>query len=187
MTLAIADVPLFAQQFYFMRHGESAANLNDTIAGSLDVALTECGHQQAMAAAKLLKSVGIATIYSSALSRARDTAGHLERTLGLPVTTIVELAERNWGVLEGTPRALRAKGTTPPGGETPQQYMDRVLQGLAKINPRGKVLIVAHSGVFRVLCRTLGLNEPDAPYRNAQPVRFEPPAEPGGAWRLESL
>ncbi|MEO8442074.1 MAG: hypothetical protein ABI547_06270 [Betaproteobacteria bacterium] len=44
-----------------------------------------------------------------------------------------------------------------------------------------------HSGVFRVLCRTLGLNEPDAPYRNAQPVRFEPPAEPGSGWRRESL
>jgi probable phosphoglycerate mutase len=184
MTVTVADIPLFARPFYFMRHGESEANLADTIAGSLDVALTELGHRQASAAAALLKPVGITAIYSSALKRAHDTAAHVGVALDLPVITIAELAERSWGELEGQPRSGRMHGSTPPGAETPQEYMQRVLQGLAKIDARGLPLIVAHSGVFRVLCRTLNLHEPDAPYANAQPVRVTPA---GGAWKLESL
>ena len=187
MTLSSADIPLFTRPFYFMRHGESEANLGDTIAGSLDVALTERGHQQAIAAAAALRPLGITAIYSSALARARDTAAHAGSALGLPVTTIAELAERSWGELEGKPRATRVRGVTPPGAETPEQYMQRVLRGLVQVDPRGKPLIVAHSGVFRVLCRTLGLKEPDAPYSNARPVRFFPPAAPAGAWRIEPL
>lgn len=187
MTLSAADVALFRQPFVFMRHGESEGNLNDTVAGSLDVALTARGRAQAQAAADMLKSAGITAIYSSALARARDTAAPAAHALGLPVTPIAELAERSWGVLEGQPRRLRVKGETPPGGETPEQYMQRVLRGFARIEARGLPLIVAHSGVFRVLCRALGIAEPEAPYHNAQPVRFVPPAAAAGAWRIEPL
>lgn len=181
------DIPLFAHPFCFMRHGESASNVLETIAGSLDVALTERGHQQAQAAAARLKAAGITAIYSSALRRARDTAAHVGQALDLPVAIIAELAERHWGELEGQPRAARVRGITPAGAETTQQFNERVLQGLASIEARGNPLIVAHSGVFRILCRAFDLTEPEAPYANAQPLRFLPPAVPGGAWRMQPL
>ena len=71
MTLTAANVALFRQPFIFMRHGESEANLADTMAGSLDVALTSRGRAQAETAAALLKDSGVSAIFSSTLSRAR--------------------------------------------------------------------------------------------------------------------
>jgi probable phosphoglycerate mutase len=179
-------ISLLSRPFYFVRHGESESNLSKTIAGSIDAALTELGHRQAQATAVLLKPVGVTAIYSSALRRARDTADHIASALALPVTVISELAERNWGALEGQPQSLRVREVAPPGAETPEQFTQRVLRGLARINT-GVPLIVAHSGVHRVLCRILGVDAPEAPVANAHPVRFVPSAQPGGAWRMETL
>ncbi|NBR27045.1 MAG: histidine phosphatase family protein [Betaproteobacteria bacterium] len=179
MTITTADVALFGRPFIFMRHGESEANVADTLAGSLDVALTALGHQQAKAAAALLVDSGISAIYSSTLTRARDTAEYVAVALKLPVSQIAELGERNWGAMEGQPRAHLNREQTPAGGESPQQFAERVLRGCAQIEARGLPLLVAHSGVFRVLCRALGLFEPDQPYFNAAPVHIAPA---GSGW-----
>lgn len=184
MTITTADVALFGRPFLFMRHGESEANVADTLAGSLDVALTALGHQQAKAAAALLVDSGISAIYSSTLARARDTAEYVAVALNLPVSQIAELGERNWGAMEGQPRAHLNREQTPAGGESPQQFAERVLRGCAQIEARGLPLLVAHSSVFRVLCRTLGLFEPDQPYFNAAPVHIAP-AENG--WRMAPI
>ena len=184
MTLHAADIALFRQPFVFMRHGESVANLADTMAGSLDVALTARGHAQARAAAALLAGSGVSAIYSSTLSRARDTAAYAATALGLPIIEIAELCERNWGVAEGRPRAQIRRDLTPEGGETPPQFADRVLRGCAQVAAQGLPLLVAHSGVFRVLCRTLELEEPDQPYFNAAPVRIAPA---GSGWQMAPL
>ena len=59
-----------------------------------------------------------------------------------------------------------------------------MLSGLARID--GEVpLVVAHSGVFRVLCRTLEIVETEGPVSNALPLRFVPLAESG--WKLEDV
>ena len=179
------SIPLLTQPFYFVRHGESVSNLDKIVAGSLDVALTARGHEQAQATAAAIEHLGITAIYSSALSRARDTAGYISRVLALPVTIIPELGERNWGELEGQPLALRVRGLIPNGAETPDQFMRRVLRGLAKVEPSDKPLIVSHSGVFRVLCRIFGIVETEAPVANAQPLRFVPACQPDHPWRME--
>jgi 2,3-bisphosphoglycerate-dependent phosphoglycerate mutase len=180
-------IPLLTRPFYFVRHGETVSNLSGTIAGSADVPLTARGRLQAQAAAARLTTAGITAIYSSALARARDTADCIARAVDLPVTSIPELAERNWGELEGAPRASRVRGITPKGAETPDQFMQRVLRGLAQINSGGLPLVVAHSGVFRVLCRVLGIVESEAPVANASPIRFLPPAQSHLAWHIEML
>jgi len=46
-------------------------------------------------------------------------------------------------------------------------------------------LIVAHSGVFRVLCHTLNIVQTEGPVANALPLRFVPLA--AGAWKLEDV
>lgn len=181
MTITAADIALFRRPFIFMRHGESEANLADTMAGSLDVALTARGHAQAQTAAALLAGSRISAIYSSTLSRARDTATYVAVLLDLPVIEIAEIGERNWGEAEGKPRAQIRRDLTPAGGETPQQFAERVLHGCAQVDAHGLPLLVAHAGVFRVLCRTLGLIEPDQPYFNAAPVHIAPD---GSAWRM---
>lgn len=186
MTIPPPDIPLLQRPFYFLRHGETESNLRDVVAGSIDVPLTERGHSQAQRAAASLRGLGITAIYSSALRRARDTADHVAHSLDLPVTVIPDLAERNWGVLEGKPRQLRVPGVTPPGGETPEAYANRVRKGLAAAT--GEVpLIVAHSGVFRVLCRMLDVPEPRDPVSNARPMRCLPPDRAHASWRFEFL
>lgn len=177
------ELRLFEQPFYFLRHGETRMNADRLIAGSVDTELTELGFDQARQAAEALVGQPISGIYASPLQRARDTAAIVAERLRLPVVSIAEIAERNWGVLEGQPRAIRVPGITPPGAETPEAFADRVLAGLAKVDAAAP-LVVAHSGVFRVLCRTLRIVETQAPVANALPLRFEP--HPQG-WHLVGI
>jgi probable phosphoglycerate mutase len=186
MTARAPGIPLFTRPFFYLRHGETESNAQGLIAGSADVALTALGRLQAEQAASMLKPQHVTAIYSSALQRAHETAVIIARELALPVTRIVELGERNWGELEGKPRALRVRGATPPRGETPEAFAARVLSGLARIDAV-MPLIVAHSGVYRVLCRRLGVLEPEEPLPNCVPLRFVPPAETRATWHIEAL
>jgi probable phosphoglycerate mutase len=167
------SIPLFQRPFYFLRHGETETNAQRLVAGSLDTALTEAGRQQALAAAEMLAGEAITAIYSSPLQRARDTAVPVAAKLELPIIIVADLAERNWGVLEGQPRGSRRRGVTPEGAETSRAFAQRILCALASIDSEAP-LIVGHSGVFRVLCRSVGIMEASAPVANALPLRFEP-------------
>jgi len=180
-------VPLFAGNFYFLRHGETDTNRLKTIAGSLDVALNETGLAQARAAVEQVRPLGITRIASSALRRARDTAAIIAQALNLPHAVLPGLGERNWGELEGKPQALRIPGVKPARAETLEQFMARTRAALALMDARGVPLVVAHSGTFRVLCRLLMLEEAVQPIANCSPVRFTPPAQPGAAWTIETL
>lgn len=182
----IPDLPLFTRPFIYLRHGETESNAAALIAGSWDVALTRRGLAQAGQAALKLRGAGVSGIYASTLQRSRETAVIIAHELALPVTAIAELNERNWGELEGKPRASRVPGTTPQGAEPPQAFMARVLRGLAVIDTV-LPLIVAHSGVYRVLCRTLRLAEPEQPIANCTPLRFVPPAPGFSVWHVEPM
>jgi len=180
-------VALFARAFYFLRHGETETNRLELIAGSTDVELNETGRAQARAAIELVRPLGVTHIVSSGLQRARDTAAILSAALDIPHAVIPGLAERDWGALEGRPRSERVRGTTPPGGETPEAFVERTHAALARIEAQHPPLIVAHSGTFRALCRLLELEEPEAAIPNCRPVRFAPPVPPGTAWSLRVL
>ena len=186
MNPAVA-IPLLTRSFYFLRHGETDSNLRGIVAGSLDVPLTERGYAQAHAAARLLQKRGITEIYSSELCRARDTANCIAELLNLTVHIVPGLGERHWGALEGQPRALRLAGVTPPGAETPEEFSERVIKALAKIKSEGIPLVVAHSGVFRELCRMLDVVYPAERIDNARPVMCVAPTSDHPLWRLEPL
>ncbi|MGZ9013948.1 MAG: histidine phosphatase family protein [Burkholderiales bacterium] len=173
---------VFTRPFYFLRHGETETNAAGLVAGSLDVDLTARGREQALAAAEALADEPITGVYTSPLKRARETAEPIAARLRLPLNVVEDLAERNWGALEGRPRRSRIRGVTPQGAETIDEFTQRVLCALARID-EPVPLIVAHSGVFRVLCRKLAIIEAEAPVTNALPLRFVP--LPEGRWRVE--
>jgi len=181
------DVPLFAISFYFLRHGETESNRLQTIAGSTDVDLNETGRAQARAAIECVRPLGITHIVSSNMKRARETAGTVASALALPHAVAPGLAERSWGSLEGQPRKLRVRSAPPPDAESYEAFAARTCAALAGVEARGRPLIVAHSGTFRVLCRTLGIEEPAEQVANCRPVRFTPPASAKGKWSLEIL
>ena len=176
-------IALFERPFYFLRHGQTALNANRVIAGSIDTELTETGRRQAIEAGEILAGHPITGVYTSALRRTRDTAAPIAQKLKLPVTVIAELGERTWGALEGRPRDTRVPGVTPEGAESVEDFMRRVLCGLARIDTPVP-LIVGHSGVFRVLSRKLRIVETEAPVTNALPLRFEPAVD---GWKLIPL
>jgi 2,3-bisphosphoglycerate-dependent phosphoglycerate mutase len=178
------SIALFTRTFFYLRHGETTSNRDQTVAGSLDVELTELGRWQAQTAVSLLSGLGITAIYSSALRRTRETAAIIDAGLRVGITPVPELNERHWGELEGKPRVKRAHGVTTAGAETREQFMARVASGLAMIPAQGVPLIAAHSGTYRVLCRLLGHEESEAPVTNCQPVRIVPLA---GGWRFDVL
>ena len=181
------DVPLFGRPFYFLRHGESESNRLKIVAGSIDVELTDAGRAQAREAIELLRPLGVTHVASSNLRRARETAAIVSRALALPHVVLPDLAERNWGELEGKPLASRVRGSPPAGAETAEEFVARVRGALAQIRAEGVPLVIAHSGTHRVLCRLLGLPESADAIANCRPVRFTPPAQAGGAWSLEVM
>jgi probable phosphoglycerate mutase len=177
-------IALFSRPFYFLRHGETELNARRIIAGSLDTDLTELGRRQALEAADALEKEPITAIYASTMRRTRDTAQPIAERLKLPVTVIPELDERNWGSFEGKPRDVRVPGVAPEGAEERADFTRRVLAGFARI-ASPVPLIVGHSGVYRVLCSTLALVEPEGPVENCRALRIVP--LPGGGWKIEEV
>lgn len=178
--------PLFKRPFLFLRHGETETNRLGLTAGMTDVVLNERGREQARAAAAALVGLGVDAIYSSPLQRSLATARCVAAALTLPVVTIAELAERNWGIQEGRPRAKRDRTAKPPGGESLEEFTQRTLAGLAKIRGGRLPLIVAHSGTFRVICAQLDI-EAAAQIANCCPIRLSPPRAAGAGWTVEAL
>lgn len=174
--------PLLAAPFCFLRHGETENNRLGLVAGASDVPLNATGLAQARAAAQRFAGSNVDAIWCSPLQRARDTARCVAEVLGLDLIIIPELSERNWGELEGKPRELRVRGTTPPGGESPDAFQARTIAGFARVKPSRLPLIVAHSGTFRVLSDWLGLPQQAAPVANSLPLRLQQDSARGGIW-----
>jgi broad specificity phosphatase PhoE len=61
-------------RFYFLRHGESEGNRNNTIQGHHDYPLSELGREHARAAGAWLSDKSVDLIYTSPLERTRETA-----------------------------------------------------------------------------------------------------------------
>jgi len=89
-------------KLYFVRHGESEANILHVISNRGWVhPLTEKGRQQARDLANRLKDAGIARIYTSPLCRAVQTAEILSQILGVEFEITDALREFDCGIAEG--------------------------------------------------------------------------------------
>lgn len=87
---------------YFVRHGESEANLLHEFSNrGLKHGLTRQGRLQAQTLAQTLQSVRVGAIFSSPLLRARQTAEILAIALGTEYQITDALREFDCGLLEG--------------------------------------------------------------------------------------
>lgn len=154
-----------------LRHGQTTWNRAGILIGHRDVPLDAGGRQEARRAIRSL--TGIDAIYSSPLSRCRETAAIIGAGLGLQVAIFSGLSERHWGVFEGRPKLERDRSRDPEGGETAEAFRARVaatLPRLVGVRP----LLVTHSGVIRLL-----LSDPLASIPHAKPIEFS--AEAGAS------
>ena len=89
---------------YLIRHGESSGNVEQFFQGQQDIPLTDAGRAQASALGGWLKAQGLSftRVFTSPLSRTRETAQIICARLGLPGPELEpDIKEYSAGALEG--------------------------------------------------------------------------------------
>jgi 2,3-bisphosphoglycerate-dependent phosphoglycerate mutase len=145
-----------------VRHGETDWNAVGRLQGHTDRPLSDFGRRQARQLAAELEDEPLDAIYTSDLSRARETAEIAGERLGLPVVLDPDLREKDWGTWEGLTSVERDRVEFV--GESTEAHQERILGALRRIaerHPGGCVLIVTHGGSMRrVQTAAMGLAMP---------------------------
>ena len=163
---------------YLVRHGETVANAAQAFQGQQNSPLNDVGKAQAEIVAKGLIETKFDAIFSSDLDRAADTATAIAKEQGYAGEIMFDtrFREANFGEWEGHtyenvmktwPDIAKAwlkdsYNTRPPGGETLDEVVRRVSEGLNEISekyPQGMILVVCHGGTIRgAICFALGVS-----------------------------
>ena len=174
--------PGVTQRILLIRHGETEASARGRCYGKLDVALSDNGRAQMQRTANLVQPLAPHQIYSSPRIRALDSAQYIANVCGVSITTDTELAELDFGDLEGKryedvereyPDFYQRwmehpTGVTFPNGESYTMMRKRVLACFARIvsgSPGMNTALVAHGGVIRIIIADLLDLDPSAIFR----------------------
>lgn len=178
---------------YFVRHGVTELNARGLrCGGDMDVPLIEAGCDQAYRTGKQIATLdlGIGQIVTSSLIRARQTALIVSGVLGgLPIETEPLLNERRLGAWNGTPVAgnehLLRQNATPPGGETEDQFTERIVLALERLRASfgNRLLVVSSRGVGRIVNTALG-GEARLDVANGEVIEFSAVPAPSGGFAL---
>ena len=150
------------------RHGETNDNLEPLrFQGFSDTPLNDIGRRQAHELAQRVGEAGINSLWSSDLSRARETAEIVGARIGLTASLDPRLREGYRGDWEGRlmidverdePEAYAAwrrggAGFRFPGGESLLEQQQRVTAALEHIHAAAALpaLVVCHGGSIRVM------------------------------------
>ena len=153
---------------YLARHGQTDDNLEPLrFQGFRDTPLNATGRRQAAELARRVADLGIASLWSSDLSRARETAEIVGEHLGLTPRLDARLRESNRGRWEGhlfadvqreEPQLFAAWMRAGPewrfpGGESLAEQQQRVSASVEDIRRAGPLpaLAVCHGGSIRVM------------------------------------
>ena len=185
-------------RLYIARHGETDWNALHRLQGWTDRPLNETGRRQAVALADSLKGIRLDAVYSSTLSRSRDTARTVAGST-MTVKSLDGLRERNYGHYQGgsdaAPEYLRRSNDWTDrldDGESLDQLLARSRESLTQIrreHPSGNVLIVAHRITNQMLLRALLELTPEQTVKIVQDndevylVELDPGAKPR-LWKL---
>ena len=164
-----------------VRHGETDWNLQGRFQGQIDIPLNTNGQKQAKAAGLFLSTMRIDKVFSSSMTRPKQTAeAIIEHQSDLNVELQKELIEIGHGLWEGKleseiqeewPEVLKTWKNHPervqmPEGETIQEVWSRSVKCWEEISSnlssKETALVVAHDAVNKtILCNLLGLGPTD--------------------------
>ena len=167
-------------RIFAIRHGETAWNRDTRIQGQLDIPLNPLGLLQARRVAEALRDEGIDAIFTSDLSRARQTAQAIADASAAPLNLDAGLRERAFGRFEGCTWAEIAERWpeqserwrrrdlefSADGGETLPDFYARCIgavERLAAASAGQTIAIVAHGGVMDCLYRAASRLALEAP------------------------
>jgi probable phosphoglycerate mutase len=162
---------------YLIRHGETVWALDHRHTGTSDIPLTARGEEQARELSARLAGIQFARVLASPMQRARVTA---ELAGVRPMAEISPLLmEFNYGTYEGITSAEIEQSRPDwdiwrdgcPGGESPQQVLNRSRRLLQELSPQEdknfalfahghllRAVAVAYLGLPLDLCRHLVLS-----------------------------
>jgi len=161
---------------YLVRHGQTAWNKEEIFRGRADVPLSLIGLQEAESVGEYLKGMDIHVIYSSPLSRAKETARRIAQIFNLKVQLLVGIIDMSFGKWEGRPlkevqihdrELYRQWREDPhlvklPGGESLDEVRVRAMAALGDVvqSHHGKnIVLVSHRVVNKVIiCGVLGID-----------------------------
>lgn len=148
---------------YFIRHGESEANVAGVFAGQKDdTPLTTLGREQAQQAAQQVIDQGIKVekIISSKLLRAKQTAEIVSKAIGYDSNKIEyddRIIEYDMGALSGTPirKVSSLELTNAKDAEDADKFQERVQSFLDQYRQsKDAILVISHAGVGRMVHAT---------------------------------
>jgi len=144
---------------------EKRGNLKGIAQGWTDTPLNETGRQHATLLAERLRGVTLDGIYSSTLSRSRETAQTVASTKNITVKSLPGLREVFLGRFENVALNDPIMKTRPRGdergpddGESGTQVAERVRAAIGEIraaHASGTILIVGHAGTNGYILQTL--------------------------------
>lgn len=144
-------------ELFLVRHGETDWNLAKRIQGAADIPLNGTGRAQARTTGRLLARRSWDGVYTSPLSRARETAELIADEIGASAPSpIAELVERNYGEAEGLSwqeiERRFPEGVRVPGRESREAVALRVVPALVRLadaRPGQSLVVVSHGGAIR--------------------------------------
>lgn len=187
-----------------VRHGETAWNAEHRVQGQLDVPLNAVGLAQAEAVGRALGGEKFDAIYSSDLSRARQTAEPVSGLLGLPIELDPGLRERHYGIFQTlTYPEVRVRYAEDWArferrdplfsfrtGESLEDFSQRslsIVNRIARTHPGKHILIVTHGGVLNEIHRHIHNTPVSAPRDFRIPnCGINRVVHDSGAWSIES-
>lgn len=145
---------------YFVRHGQSTANLAHIFTDPKDnVGLTAQGEAEAQAVGEQIKAQGVKIdrIISSNLKRSSDTAQIIAKIIDFDPAKVEpdeRLREYDGGSFAGQPEkdVSSQRLVQAPGAEDPHEFQARVAGALNPLKTStDTILIVSHAGVGRMV------------------------------------
>ncbi|MDO5552026.1 MAG: histidine phosphatase family protein [Lachnospiraceae bacterium] len=151
-------------KIYLIRHGQTDWNLAHRIQGQRDIPLNETGRQQAAQLAEGMRERPVARVFTSPMSRARETAEAVASSQNVPLYLVNGLEEINYGKWEGmTMEEIRKTypaeydawwkdpvNGAPHGGESQMDVLVRTARAMEAIKANiasdgaGAVAVVSH-------------------------------------------
>jgi broad specificity phosphatase PhoE len=156
-----------ADTVFLVRHGRTPLNAAGVLRGRIDTPLDDVGRAEARALGEVFRGAPLASIITSPLARARDTAAAIANSTEAHVDLDADLVDRDYGEWAGRSlESVEAKFGSldnAPGVEPLDVFVARVMAALIRAADASPVLVVAHDAVNRhalaALVGTLGRAE----------------------------